>query len=322
LDRFDRVYELHKILASRRTPISRRELEDRMECKRATVARTIEFLRDRLNAPVEYDHQRNGYFYRQDEDGPWQLPGLWFNAAELHALLTSHELLGRIQPGVLDEALQPALNRIRELLEQRRLGARNLVERVRILQMTPRPVDVQQFRRIADALAERRRLHAFYHGRARDETTERDISPQRLVYYRDNWYLDAWCHRQKGLRTFSLDRLHVVDVLDEAAVSIPDDKLDRVLGSAYGIFAGEPRDTAVLHFTASAARWVADEQWHPDQDSQVFPDGSMELRVPYADPRELVQDILRHGPEVEVVGPKSLRTAVAERLEQALKRYR
>lgn len=321
MDRFDRVFELHKILSARRTPISRRDLEERMECSRATVARAIEFLRARLHAPVEYDHERNGYIYRHGEDGPWELPGLWFNASELHALLTSHELLSRVQPGIFDEALRPALDRIEELLSQRRLGARGLVDRVRILQMTPRPVDVQQFRRIADALAERRRLHAFYHGRARDETTERDISPQRLVYYRDNWYLDAWCHRRDGLRTFSLDRLHVVDMLDAGAVDIPGEELDRLLGSSYGIFAGEPRHTAVLRFSASAARWVADEQWHPGQRSQVFPDGSMELRVPYSEPPELMQDILRHGPEVEVIEPRELRAAAADALQRALRPY-
>ncbi|HSH44061.1 MAG TPA: WYL domain-containing protein, partial [Arenicellales bacterium] len=321
MDRFDRVYELHRILASRRTPISRRELEERMECKRATVARTIEFLRDRLHAPIEYDRERNGYIYRQDEDGPWELPGLWFNAGELHALLSSHELLSRIQPGIFDEALRPALQRIEELLEQRHFGTRSLVDRVRILQTAPRPVDVQQFRRIAEALAERRRLHAFYHGRARDETTERDLSPQRLVYYRDNWYLDAWCHWREDLRTFSLDRLHVVDLRDETAVDIAEDELDRVLASAYGIFAGEPAHTAVLRFTPDAARWVGDEQWHPDQDLQISPDGSAELRVPYADPREIVGEILRYGPEVEVLAPATLRDAVAQRLEKALACY-
>lgn len=322
MDRFDRVLGLHKILAGRRTPIGRRELEQRMECSRVTVMRAIDFLRDQLLAPIEYDRDRNGYLYRQGEDGPWELPGLWFNAEELHALLTSHELLSRVQPGIFEEALKPAMSRIEALLDQRRLGARDLAGRVRILQMAPRPADVHQFRRIATALGERRQLHVFYRGRARDELSERDISPQRLVYYRDNWYVDAWCHWRRGLRTFSLDRLHVVDILANDATDVAEEELNRILSSSYGIFAGEPRDTAVLHFTAEAARWVADEQWHPDQQSRILTDGSMELRVPYADPRELMQDILRFGPGVEVVEPDSLRAAVGERLERALRQYR
>lgn len=322
MDRFDRVFELHKILSARRTPVSRRELEEKMGCSRATVMRAIDFLRDHLRAPVEYDRERNGYVFRQGDDGPWQLPGLWFNSEELHSLMTSYELLSRVQPGIFEDALRPAMARIEQLLRQRRAGARELVDRVRIIQMAPRPVDVHRFRRIAEALAGRRRLHVFYHGRVRDKSTERDVSPQRLVYYRDNWYLDAWCHWREDLRTFSLDRLHVVDILPSQALDIDEQDLNRVLASSYGIFAGEPRHTAVLQFSAQAARWVADEQWHPDQQSHIFADGSMELRVPYADPRELMQDILRFGPEVEVIEPVDLRETVTERLQLALQRYR
>lgn len=319
MDRFDRIYKLHQILAGRRTPVSRKRLQERMECSRATVMRTIECLRDYLRAPIEYDRERNGYYYAQGQDGPYELPGLWFNLSELQALLASQQLLSRVQPGVFEESIKPIAARLRKLLEAR--GGRWTTERIRILQMAPRPVEPEQFRQISDALARRRQLHVFYHGRARDKTTERNVSPQRLVYYRDNWYLDAWCHCRNDLRTFSVDRLHVIDTLDTQALDVADDELDRILTSSYGIFAGEPRATAVLRFTPGAARWVADEQWHPEQQSRIFPDGAMELRVPYADPRELTQDILRFGPEVEVLGPETLRQTIIDGLKQALERY-
>lgn len=319
MDRFDRIYKLHNILAARRTPVSRKTLEERMECSRATVMRTIECLRDHLGAPIEYDAASNGYYYTAAEDGPYELPGLWFNVSELQALRVSYELLSRVQPGVLSESIRPVARRLEKLLASQ--GGRWATERIRILQMAPRPVDAEQFRRIAEALADRRQLHVFYHGRARDTTTERDVSPQRLVYYRDNWYLDAWCHWRRGLRTFSLDRLHLVKARPDLAVDVDDAELDRVLTSAYGIFAGEPAHTAVLRFSGEAARWVADEQWHPEQRSRIFSDGSMELRVPYADSRELMQDILRYGPDVEVREPAALREAVAERLKRALRQY-
>jgi len=319
MDRLDRIYKLHHILAARRTPVSRRTLEERLECSRATVMRTIEHLRDYLGAPIEYDAAGNGYHYAEGPDGPYELPGLWFNVSELQALRASHELLSRVQPGVFSESIRPVARRLEKLLEAQ--GGRWATERIRILQMAPRPVDAGQFRRLAEALAERRRLHVFYHGRARDTTTERDLSPQRLVYYRDNWYLDAWCHWRRGLRTFSLDRLHVIKARPEPAVDVDEAELSRILSSGYGIFAGEPAQTAVLRFTSDAARWVADEQWHPGQQSRVFSDGGMELRVPYADSRELIQDILRFGPDVEVRAPAALRAAVAGRLKQALRQY-
>jgi proteasome accessory factor C len=72
--------------------------------------------------------------------------------------------------------------------------------------------------------------------------------------------------------------------------------------------------TAVLRFTAERARWVANEEWHPEQRGEFLPDGRYQLSLPYADPRELIMDILKYGPDVEVVAPDSLRAAVAERL--------
>jgi len=137
------------------------------------------------------------------------------------------------------------------------------------------------------------------------------------VHYRDNWYLDAWCHLRRALRSFSLDRIRAARLEETEAKDIPDAELDVHFAGSYGIFAGPPTHTAVLRFTAERARWVASEEWHPKQHGELLPDGRYQLSLPYADPRELIMDILKYGPDVEVVAPESLRTAVAERLAQA-----
>ena len=93
------------------------------------------------------------------------------------------------------------------------------------------------------------------------------------------------------------------------------------MASAYGIFSGKADKTAVLRFSAERARWVADERWHPQQVGQFLTDGSYELRIPYRDERELVMDILKYGPDIEVVGPENLRKQVAEKLRKALEPY-
>ena len=88
MDRFDRIYGLHRIFRSARRPVSRKTLEEKLECSRATVNRAIEDLRDLLWAPLRYDRERNGY-YDDEKDGehPYEQPRLWFNASELYALL-------------------------------------------------------------------------------------------------------------------------------------------------------------------------------------------------------------------------------------------
>jgi predicted DNA-binding transcriptional regulator YafY len=321
MDLFDRIYELDRILRRARTPVSRAALQEHLECSRATVGRIIGEARDCLGAPIEYDRRAGGYRYGASEDGPFELPGLWFNASELHALLAAHQLLANAQPGLLEGDLAPLLARIERILAARGLGKSEAVRRIRILRMAARRVDQGHFRTVAGALVGRRRLDLHYHGRARDELTRRQVSPQRLPHYRENWYLDAWDHGARALRSFSVDRIRRARATDAAALEIPDAELDAHFASAYGIFAGRPRHTAVLRFSARSARWVADETWHPQQRGR-FEDGHYVLEIPYADSRELVGDILRHGPDAVVVSPPALREEVSRHLEEALGNYR
>ena len=322
MDRFDRIYGLHRIFRSARRPVPRKTLEEKLECSRATVNRAIEDLRDLLWAPLRYDREHNGYYYdEKDGEHPYELPGLWFNASELYALLATQKLLAGVEPGLLDGFIAPLRKRIEHILANERLGKGDVERRVWILSMASRATPPDAFTAVAGALMQRRRLAIVYHGRERDAATERTVSPQRLVHYRDNWYLDAWCHTRRGLRSFSLDRIRKAAGTGTAAVEIDDKRLDRHFAGAYGIFSGVPRNTAVLSFSPERARWVAEERWHRDQQGRFLEDGSFELRIPYDDPRELVMDVLKYGPDVEVLRPASLRREIRTRLAAALARY-
>jgi predicted DNA-binding transcriptional regulator YafY len=169
---------------------------------------------------------------------------------------------------------------------------------------------------------QRKRLRIEYHSRGRNETTRRELSPQRLTHYRDNWYLDAWDHKRRALRSFSVDRITAAELLDQPADNIPEHELNEHFASSYGIFGGKANKTAVLRFSAQRARRVADESWDPQQSGRWSTDGRYELRIPYRDQRELPMDILCNGAEVEVVDPAALRDAVREALEKALNVYR
>jgi predicted DNA-binding transcriptional regulator YafY len=133
LDRFDRIFELNRILQAARQPVSRRRLEAELECSPATVKRIIEDMRLYLNAPIVYEAERNGYFYDQAE-GMYELPGLWFNASELHALLSVQQLLSQVQPGLLDPLLRPLTKRIAGLLDLQHPGSDRLTARIQFLQ--------------------------------------------------------------------------------------------------------------------------------------------------------------------------------------------
>ncbi len=323
MDRFDRIFMVHKMLSGARRPVSMARIREEVECSLATAKRVISDMRLYLNAPIVWDRELRGYRYQSDNGvGPaYELPGLWMSPSEIYALLTMNELLASVQPGFLEDDLAAIQKRVTTILDAKHLGSGELARRVRLLSMAGRRVAEKTFRLVAEAVLRRRRLRIGYHSRSGDESTERMISPQRLVHYRDSWYTDAWCHRRRGLRTFALERIRSVEILDQDTEDVAEERLNRHFNTSYGIFSGEPKHTAVLKFSPERSRWVADEVWHPEQQSAYLLDGSYELRVPYNHSEELIMDILKHGGEVEVLAPGSLKRAVAEELAAALKVY-
>lgn len=321
MEKLQRIYRLHHFLNNCRYPVSGKQLQNELECSRATLNRVIQELRLYFSAPIEYDRNLNGYHYLQQNGSRFELPGLWFSPGELLALLTLQQLLEEAQPGLFDMQLAPLKQRIENLLAAEHLGAGEIPKRIKILRMAGRDIAPERFQTLADALVQRKQLAIRYSSRTKGEHSQRTLSPQRLIHYRDNWYLDAWCELRGALRSFAVERISDARVLELPSKDIPEDQLDTHFTSSYGIFAGQAEHTAVLRFTSERARWVAGEQWHPQQQGNTLEDGRYELHIPYSDPRELVMDILKYGGDVEVVAPPGLRQRVAEELGRAYGQY-
>lgn len=296
-----------------------------LEISPATLKRDIQYLRDRLNAPIIWDRDAGGYRYEKDlapAGSQFELPGLWFNASEIHALLTMQHLLATLdQSGLLGPHIQPLMARLNGLLGSADNAGEEIRKRVRIIGAGARRMQLHHFEKVGSALLQRKRLLITYRARGKNEVTEREISPQRLVHYRENWYLDAWCHLRRELRSFAVDSVIQADLLHTLAKPVSEKTLDEVLGTGYGIFSGKKVQWAKLKFNAERARWVAQEQWHPKQKSKVEADGSYLLEIPYSDDRELVMDILRHGAAVDVLAPPKLRERIIEQVQQMQQHY-
>jgi proteasome accessory factor C len=322
VDKFDRIFQLHAILSSRRTAIPLEDLMAKLECSKSTLHRTINALKDYLNAPVVFDAEAGGYRYAREaaSETSYELPGLWFTPRELQALAVLQRLLKDAGGGLLEEHLAPLARRLGELTRHQRLNLGEAANRLRFPSIGARPVG-KEFDTVASATLQRKKLWIEYHARSTDARTERTISPQRITHYRETWYLDAWDEERNGLRSFSVDRVVRATVLDAAAFDVPEAELEEHYASAYGIFGGKADKLAVLRFTREGARWIADEKWHPQQQGEWLPDGRYELRIPYREPRELVMDIMRQGKNVEVVAPQELRDRVREELERAGAQY-
>jgi hypothetical protein len=179
----------------------------------------------------------------------------------------------------LEPQVKPLLTRLRGLLGSGEHTAEEMERRIRIIHLGARRVALPHFELVANAVLNRQRLHIAYVSRSSNERTERDISPQRLVHHRENWYCDAWCHLREDLRSFAVDAIQSAELLDKRAKNVPESELDEVLASGYGIFSGRKTTWAKLRFTPERARWVSAEQWHPQQKGRFDPDGSYVARA-------------------------------------------
>jgi predicted DNA-binding transcriptional regulator YafY len=316
---FDRVYK-YKALFNRKRAVSKQAILDEFEISEATFKRDLDKMRDFYNYDIVYDRFENVYKL-QNEDQAYELPGLVFTQKELLALLTIQNMITELEPGLLGPKLQPLQERMADLLASEGLDSASLTKRVRAVHAGKRRLELKYFQSLAQATLERKKVHIHHFNRQRGETTQRDISPQQLVHYRDNWYVDAWCHLRDKLLNFSVDAITHCNILEDEAKEVSQKDIKVIMQSGYGIFGGEANHWAKLKFSAVRARWVRAEEWHPEQKSTVNKDGTYTLEFPYSDERELLGDILRFGSDVEVLAPKSLRKNILNAVTEATKLY-
>ncbi len=319
MSEIDRLYSYRTLLTGRRA-VPRDEILKKLEISPATFKRDLSKLRDRLNIPVVFDRDLGGY--RLDTtDVRQELPGLWFSQDEVLALLTIQNMLEQMEPGLLGPKLKPLQERLDEMLKAQGLTAATLAQRVRLVHAGKRRLKLKCFELIAKATLERKKIKINHFNRQTGKTVERIISPQQLIHYRENWYVDAWCHLRKEVRSFAIDAIPECEPLNEDAKELDTELLRKSMQSGYGIFGGEANEVARLKFTPERARWVKREEWHPEQKATDLPDGAYVLEFPYSDERELLGDILKHGPAVEVLAPACLNKAVIESIKKMIMNY-
>ena len=315
------------ILENSHLPVPRGQLLFELEISLATLKRDLAVLRDQMHAPIKWvagegGHER-GYIL---EDKGWSsgklgLPRAWFSASEIYALLMIHELASHIGPGLLSEHLQPLITRVTLMMGAAQDSPDDVRARVRLMSSASRRSASPHFETVASAAVKKCRLKILYFTRSRNERSERTVSPQTILHYKENWYLIAWCHKADALRMFSLDAIEVASVVSESAKAVPKKLVNELIGRDFGIYSGAKRKWAKLSFSAKQTPWVKSETWHPEQKLNLTDDGGCVLSVPYSDSREIIFEILRFGPDVRVLAPPELKKDVVQRLRDAAAMY-
>lgn len=319
MDKWERFRQLQQVLEANRQPVPLKTLAERLECDPATIKRLVAEFRAKYDAPIA--SSRAGYAWRPRPDQRFELPGTWLGQAELLALMVLDHALASLGSRILEREFNALRRKVQQLLKTDALDGDDFVRRLRVVSSRQRLAPLPFFAELVLALQQRQQLQLQYYSRSRDSQEARVVSPQRLVLYRDNWYLDGWCHLRQALRTFALDAVQDCQRVKQPAEDVAESALDAHFGRAFGIFSGAPSAVAVLQFSAEAARWVQAENWHPDQQQHWLSDGRLQLQVPYANPTELLRDVLAWGEQVEVLAPAALRQDMQQRLQRTLARY-
>jgi predicted DNA-binding transcriptional regulator YafY len=319
----ERLHRIKYMIQARKS-VPKQAFLDELEISDATFKRDLEYLRSRMNASIVYDRYSGGYRFENPQDAEkTELPGLWFTEKEATALVLMQHLLSSLdQGGLIGPHIEPLTAIIDGILGQSETTAKELRKRIKVLGMGSRKNSIEHFAEIGAALLKRNRLDVTYYSKGKDETTQRVISPQRLIFYRENWYLDAYCHLRKELRSFAVDGIRKAVLTNETADEISEKQAQAHFAESYGIFSGKATQRAKLRFTPEHARWVATEKWHGQQVGSFDKEGFYILEFDYNQDPELIMDILKHGSGVEVLGPASLKSKVKAELEKTIANYR
>lgn len=319
MDKLDRFQQLHRIFTSHKRPVALKKIAEKLECTEKSAHRLIENLRDYWQVPVEYNKEAKGWHYNLAENEKVELPGIWLTSNELQSLIALLHLLHSMDDGLVLQQLSVVEQTVTKLLKARGVDVNSFTSVIKYLPMAKRATQARIFSTVADALLNKKQLelkYKDYWGRV----SQRSVSPQNLIYYKENWHLDAWCHLREDLRTFSISRIEQTVIRKEPAKKIEQQQLQEYFASSYGIFSGKAKHTARLRFFPEVAREIASQQWHPEQKGE-WQGKEYLLEVPYNNETELVMDILKYSNNVEVLGPSKLQKAVLNKLRSALLLY-
>lgn len=318
MESLHRLFLFHRLLASSRRAVSKSRLLEELECSPATFKRLLNVLRDQYNFPIIYDRHAGGYRY--SDCSPEIVPGPWFSESQIFALLISVNLLSDARKNALSPLLTPVQRELSNLLAPQKNNMAAIADKVRVLPIAGQIVNEDIFQTALTSCMKECQLQISYED-IEQRRTRRLVSPQRLTFYRDNWYLEAWCHQRDDYRTFLLSAIHTAENLPEPALQVAREELDRYTAESYGIFSGKATGIATLRFSPKIANRIKGAIWHPGQIQYTNKLGGIDMQIPYSDSRELVRDVLRWGSDVLVLSPETLRSTINQELKRAQAQY-
>ncbi len=295
-------------------------LAEHFEINRKTAQRDIEFMRDRMKAPLVYIPEQRGFAY---EDSAFELPGFWLEEESLTSLLLAYRLVSAVPDKALKASLRSFLEQILEKISfQKQISLRQLSSKISVRNIQYSKTTEVIYHAILEALLSGKPVSIQYHSPHNAEITSRDILPLHLLHYMGTWHIIAHCALKNELRDFVLSRIKTITPCAETIASrFSSEHVREYIRRTFGIFHGKETKEVCLCFTKDVSPWIAEQVWHPAQKTFIKKDGRLCLTIPVSDFREIKREILKYGSQVEVVSPKSLRMEIKQEIEKMKKIY-
>jgi len=307
---FSRLLELDRQIRQSKYPNCLTFSRD-WEVSQKTVQRDIDFLRDQLGAPIDYDREKKGYYYA---DSNWFLPSLSLSEGDLLALLVGAKALEAYRGTPVARELERIFAKIAELLPDKLSVRPELVfNRFTFTSPPAKPVDEKTWTTLVRGLLNQRSVKISYRAMEAKEAKDRIIDPYHIANLAGEWYAFAWCHRQDMVIQFAIPRIQRARLLDETFAIPGDFDPRKLLSTTFGRFASTDKIQRVrLLFDKEVAPWVLERQWHPKQKVRKRKNGDIELMFDTAGLFEVFRWVMAWGHYVTVLGPAGLKKWVKD----------
>jgi len=310
----ERMLRIHQAIQSGNFPNASTLARD-MEVSTKSIHRDLEFMRERLQLPLEYDGARFGYFYTQEVSS---FPTLQITEGELFALLVAEKALQQYRGTTFEKPLLSAFKKMAASLPD--TISLNLAdwEQTISFRTSAEPIlNLQIFDALAKATAQRKQLSITYRKPGQAKPEQRVVDPYHLANINGEWFLFAYDHLRKDIRTFVPVRIKALQRTGKTFVRPLKFSLEKTLRDSFGVHSGHEVFLVTIRFNAAAAPYIREKRWHPSQEMRELGKGSVELRLRLSSLGEIERWILGWGGNAIVVRPPEL-VASVRRAAQSL----
>lgn len=311
--------KIHHAIQSGQYP-NAQTLARQLEVSTKSIHRDLDFMRDRLDLPLEYNPSRFGYYYWEEVGA---FPTLQLTEGELFALLVAEKALQQYRGTHFEKPLLSAFRKMAASLpETISLHLPDWDQTISFHTRVEPILKLEVFDQIARATAERRRLLLSYRKPGVKEVEPRRVDPYHLANINGEWFLFAYCHLRLDIRTFVPSRIQRAQILKETFHRPKNFSVDRTLKDSFGVIAGQGDYDVVVQFQETVADYIREKRWHPSQKLVELPDGSVELRMRLSSLAEVQRWLLGWSGHAEVKAPAELVKAMRESARRILSTHR